>query len=322
MELRCLRTTDARELLEAHSTCAPAAATGRRRRSTTRSTAACTPRARCCATRRAGSTLLDRETGEELAAGGAQGRQAALRPRPARALRAGLADVIEMRALTPVARLRARAPPLAVLNEDAKTVVRLHRDPPASTGGSPPPRSRATRASSIGSSQTSSWTQATLPLVDEAIAASGRPTRRDERQARAHARPRGARQRGRAVVFDRLLEVIRDNLPGTLDDVDSEFLHDLRVAVRRTRSLQRQFKRDLPRPPAAPPRRVQAPAAVTGDLRDLDVYLLDFPDLRASLPEQMRPTSTRCASVLEAHRAQALTRDPARAQRPAHRATR
>ena len=27
---------------------------------------------------------------------------------------------------------------------------------------------------------------------------------------------------------------------------------------------------------------------MTGDLRDLDVYLLDFDDLRASLPEKMR----------------------------------
>ena len=40
-------------------------------------------------------------------------------------LRARLADVIEMRALTPVARVRSRELPLAVLNDDGKTVVRL-----------------------------------------------------------------------------------------------------------------------------------------------------------------------------------------------------
>jgi len=33
----------------------------------------------------------------------------------------------------------------------------------------------------------------------------------------------------------RLLDAIEANLPGTLDDRDPEFLHDLRVAVRRTR---------------------------------------------------------------------------------------
>ena len=40
-------------------------------------------------------------------------------------LRARLADVIEMRALLPVARVRSRELPLAVLNADEKTVVRL-----------------------------------------------------------------------------------------------------------------------------------------------------------------------------------------------------
>ena len=33
------------------------------------------------------------------------------------------------------------------------------------------------------------------------------------------------------------VDAIKANLEGTIDDVDTEFLHDLRVAVRRTRSL-------------------------------------------------------------------------------------
>ncbi len=89
--------------------------------------------------------------------------------------------------------------------------------------------------------------------------------------------------------------MIADNLPGTLEDVDSEFLHDLRVAVRRTRSLQRQFK-------AIYPDRLQhfrdefkRLQAVTGDLRDLDVYLLDFDALRAAAAgDRCGRTSTRC----------------------------
>src|SRR6266550_6449803 len=37
-------------------------------------------------------------------------------------------------------------------------------------------------------------------------------------------------------VLLRLLDTLEANVPGTIKDIDTEFLHDLRVAVRRTRS--------------------------------------------------------------------------------------
>ena len=43
------------------------------------------------------------------------------------------------------------------------------------------------------------------------------------------------------------LSAMRDNLPGLLDDVDTEFLHDFRVAVRRTRSTLKLGRPVLPR---------------------------------------------------------------------------
>ena len=82
--------------------------------------------------------------------------------------------------------------------------------------------------------------------------------------------------------------MIDDNFAGTLEDVDSEFLHDLRVAVRRTRSLQRQFKAIYPERLAHFREEFKRIQAITGDLRDLDVYLLDLPALKASLPAQMQ----------------------------------
>ena len=47
--------------------------------------------------------------------------------------------------------------------------------------------------------------------------------------------------RAAVKVLARLLEVMDANLPGTIADVDSEFLHDYRVAVRRSRSVQREL---------------------------------------------------------------------------------
>ena len=64
---------------------------------------------------------------------------------------------------------------------------------------------------------------------------------------------------------------------GTVEDVDAEFLHDLRVAVRRTRSLLAESKGVLP---ADVRRRYREEfkwlGAVTGRPRDLDVYVMEW----------------------------------------------
>jgi CHAD domain-containing protein len=85
-------------------------------------------------------------------------------------------------------------------------------------------------------------------------------------------------------VLRNLLAAINDNLPGTLADLDPEFLHDLRVAVRRTRSMLKEAKAVLP---ADIRDRYGAGfaelGAATGRTRDLDVYLLGWSDIVAPL---------------------------------------
>jgi CHAD domain-containing protein len=143
-------------------------------------------------------------------------------------------------------------------------------------------------------------------LVDEAAAASGRDPAGKSAKLNCELDPAAPASVAAAIVFDRLLEIIDDNLPGTLEDVDSEFLHDLRVAVRRSRSLQRQFKTVFPEPLQHHRDEFKRLQAITGDLRDLDVYLLDFPALRASLPAQMQADLDPLRSLLETRRARAL----------------
>ena len=80
----------------------------------------------------------------------------------------------------------------------------------------------------------------------------------------------------RAVLIN-LLSTIRDNLPGTLANTDPEFLHELRVAVRRTRSVLSQGRRVLPEDV-----RTRFAAAfgqlgtLTSPARDLDVYVMGW----------------------------------------------
>lgn len=85
-------------------------------------------------------------------------------------------------------------------------------------------------------------------------------------------------------VLANLAEAIDVNWQGTIDEIDTEFLHDLRVAVRRTRSVLSEGKQVLP--PAVierSGRRLAWFGALTGPARDLDVYLIGWSDYTAGL---------------------------------------
>lgn len=86
-----------------------------------------------------------------------------------------------------------------------------------------------------------------------------------------------------------LLDTMEANEQGTIDNLDTEFLHDFRIAIRRTRSALTQVKSVLPAQTTA---RFAKNFAWLGDIttptRDLDVYLLKFDSLRDLLPKAMR----------------------------------
>lgn len=87
------------------------------------------------------------------------------------------------------------------------------------------------------------------------------------------------------ILLDQVGQIER-NLDGTLENIDSEFLHDLRVAVRRSRSALSRMKGVLPQ--TVEDRFGQELAwvgSITTPVRDLDVYLLDYPKYR----DQLRP---------------------------------
>jgi CHAD domain-containing protein len=90
-------------------------------------------------------------------------------------------------------------------------------------------------------------------------------------------------------VLLRLLQIMDANLPGTLADADVEYLHDYRVAIRRTRSVLRELRGVFD--PAAHERVRVAFKWLqdqTGATRDLDVYLHEFGELRALAPAPIR----------------------------------
>lgn len=87
------------------------------------------------------------------------------------------------------------------------------------------------------------------------------------------------------MVFRHLLATMQNNEDGILKDIDSEFLHDFRVAIRRTRSALSLFKGMVPRKDVEHFRREFAyMGRITGATRDLDVYLLKEEEYRQRLP--------------------------------------
>ena len=91
------------------------------------------------------------------------------------------------------------------------------------------------------------------------------------------------------VILHRLLDIMLQNEAGTRTGTDTEFLHDFRVAIRRTRSALTQIKAVFPKRVVD---RYKTEFAwlgqITSPSRDLDVYLLSFDEYRDSLPADMQ----------------------------------
>jgi CHAD domain-containing protein len=227
---------------------------------------------------------------------------------------ARLAGVIEMRALIPVVATATVTVVYRLLNSDGKTVARLLVDQPSVTGpgagpgpqaGPLPPRltiaemrgyqGQARRAARLLGAVPGVKPGVQPPFADALRLIGRRPggySNKVDAEISAGMPAAGAA----AAILLRLLDTIDANTEGVLDDIDSEFLHDLRVSVRRTRSALKLFGDVL----ALTPEELAFYAAefkwvgdVTTPTRDLDVHLLDFADtargLAAARPEDLEP---------------------------------
>lgn len=95
--------------------------------------------------------------------------------------------------------------------------------------------------------------------------------------------------RATAAVLEDLLRAIEDNYAGAIDGRDPEALHDFRVAVRRSRAVQRELKSIFPKARLADFRaEFRWLQRATGTARDLDVYVHGFDSLRALVPPASR----------------------------------
>ncbi len=249
--------------------------------------------------------LVEQESGEEraaLAAGHPVDPLLAIEMAPG-PLRDALLPIVDVRALLSIVTVHSRLRALDVLDSERKTVVRMTLEEPAlvSSAGVHEPlrlrllvtavrgydpdlaRVRDTLVSALG------YSVADQPLVDEAVVQAGGTPGGTSSKIDVPLGFDGRADAAAAAILRRLLEVIEANLEGTVADTDSEFLHDFRVAVRRSRSVQRELRGVFPPYELARFRtEFRWLQQVTGDARDLDVYVLEFDDYRALVPASMR----------------------------------
>jgi CHAD domain-containing protein len=239
------------------------------------------------------------------AAGGRPKWPALLDALPVGPLRERLRPVVGVRALMPVARAVSTTRELRVLNSDDKTVARVTVDRmsvsyPART--MLPPRltvtalrgyqAQADRLAEILAAR--GVTGGGASALEAALAAAGRHPGDYTGKISVQLAPDAPAVTAVAAVLEQLFDTALANVGGVLRDIDSEFLHDLRVAVRRTRSTLKLAGDVLPDGLAS---RFRPEFKWLGDLttptRDLDVYLLGFDAMAARLvaasPAELRP---------------------------------
>ena len=207
---------------------------------------------------------------------------------PAGLLRDALAPIVVPRALLPVVTVHCAARESRVLNADEKTVARVLTES-VDDGTSQlliqPLRGYEAAGDRIARllARVDGLTEVTTTPYDLALTHASRSPS-DGDTAVALLRPETPAAVAIANMLARFAAVIDDNVAGTIGAIDTEFLHDLRVAVRRTRSILKLAGDVLP---AKLTEQFQPEFKWLGDLttpvRDLDVYLLELDTMAARL---------------------------------------
>ncbi len=201
------------------------------------------------------------------------------------------------RALLPVGETEAARALVRVVNGAGKTLVRVWLETVRTLrlGAPDGPSRRLLRVEPLtGYVKAGAEVAATLAVrfalvpderdeLADAAAAAGRSPGDYTAKIAVRLAPAEPAERAARRVLARLLGTLVANVEGTAQDVDSEFLHDLRVATRRTRTCLGQLKGVLPAERVAPfAGEFRWLGDATTPCRDLDVFLLDLDARRNS----------------------------------------
>jgi CHAD domain-containing protein len=240
---------------------------------------------------------------------------------PEGVFRAQLAAIIEMRALLELAIVHTWSCTYRLLNKDEKTVARIiYTEARLDANGEDTPRAtyltvRPLRGYGKQAGRLAAYLQHSLDIAPTnedihiwALRSAGHAPGAYSGKLDVNLQPGMKAGKATRLILRHLLETMRANESGIKADVDTEFLHDYRIAVRRTRSALSQIRKVFP-PDITEhfKREFRELGQLTNELRDLDVYLLAEGDYRAMLPDAMQEDITPLFEYLRFHRSEALT---------------
>ncbi len=236
---------------------------------------------------------------------------------PEGTLRDRVTAVVGIRALVETASFEGTRSTVRLLDDEQKTIARIHVDRSLADGTAArlsvvPLRGYDDEAAgaAVVLESVNGVTASSTSSYEQCLAAAGR--RLDDTapvRPGTTVTPDMPASLAVAGVLHVFLSTVEANVPGVIADIDTEFLHDLRVAVRRARSTIKLAGDALPRGDAV--------AQLADDLkwlgdattptRDLDVYLLGVPRMAGSLRAALPADLDAFRAHLGARRADAFT---------------
>ncbi len=232
-----------------------------------------------------------------------------------RFMRDELLRLCGVRALLPVATLRRREDLFTLLDADGAPHLQVGLRVEQADGQRPrqrlvlaPVRGHAECARRVRRALVAAGFEAAPDPLTEALRDAGREPFDYPPPEPLTLHPRMPAREAFACIGLRLLDIMERNLGGLEADIDSEFLHDFRVALRRTRTLLAQVREVLP---SARVRRFKSAfrwlGTVSGAARDGDVQLAEIEELVAAEPVATREALTPLLAWMHAQREQART---------------
>lgn len=238
--------------------------------------------------------LRHRESGELIAFENIQEIPEFSEDFPQSLLKSELAKKLDMRALLPICHLPYEAYRINILNKDLKTVLRIQIDQYeflTNTVNLMPLKGyeKAIRNITNLLQKNFELKPADNTVLNATLKQQGQKAKDYSSKLTIKLTSDMRADKASKVIYQHLLQSMKANEAGTIADTDSEFLHDFRVAVRRTRSGFNQIKNTLPAPIIAQHADFFAwLGQITSMTRDLDVYLLSFKDYQKALPVSLR----------------------------------
>jgi CHAD domain-containing protein len=226
---------------------------------------------------------------------------------PCGPLRSSLEPVVEVRRLLPQVEVEIQGRMLDVLDNNRKTVARIRIEVGrARTPGRASPWQRIPALVTLTALRGyDAAYQRLLPIIESrpglkrslaglqgiALQALGVSLPRDVSQFAVELVPSVSAVDGARQIHNALLDIMVANELGIRADLDTEFLHDYRVSLRRTRSLLGQIKNVFPVDAVSHFRaEFQWLARATNPKRDLDVLLLSLRPVSENLPgDELKP---------------------------------